>query len=152
MVLPTLDRLEPLRLSYLDRPPQDLSQALDRKILSPLNINTATICLVACSTNEAILLKHAYELERGAHPSRNESPWTRRSAYDLTDDDEWSGRCFYLATERSRIFFTTVRNAIVRPAVVSSLNSLDQACRFSRILRMGPLLHLPVWSFLHVLF
>jgi hypothetical protein len=61
-----------------------------------------------------------------------ESSWTRSYAYDLTDYDEWSGRRWLPATERSRILFYPARIVVATLAIVF-LSSPNQDNRSSSI-------------------
>jgi len=83
------------------------------------SISMATACLLVCRWSEAIPLRPAFRSHyyftwscEGAFPTPNESPWTW-IAYDQTDEMSGADVSGSLATERSRIFLTTVRNVVV---------------------------------------
>jgi hypothetical protein len=76
--------------------------------------------------------------------THNESLWTRTNAYDLPETMSGAEVCSVSATERSRVSFTTVRNAVVSPASDVSLDVVSLSHHLSSIFGTAFLVHFPV--------
>src|SRR5690242_21591347 len=96
-----------------------------------------TICTVASSLSEATHLKHVSELWLTSlramkdHPFMPyESSCTRSSAYDLSDYDEWSGRCWLTSDRALTNLVLSGTNRCCGPGDSYFLKSLGRANGF----------------------